>query len=547
VTWTAVNTGLSGLATSLRILLTIHNSGVNNVVYADVIATNGTLSGVFRSTNQGGIWASLGVPSPSIYPGGQGFFHGAFAADPSNPNVVFISGDRGPVFRHTGIVWEEVVFLGAHGTSPHSDSRFMAFDARGNLLQTNDGGIARLVNPNTVATRQWASVVGNIRSAEFHSIAYDPLSNIVFGGTQDNGTPIQTSPGAITWNEFLGGDGGVVGVDANQVTHPGTSLRYTSFQRFGFFNRGTWNASNTFLGNVAVGLHITAGLGTGQTLFQFDPNIDFYQPYTLNAIDPARMLIGTRNIYESLNGGDSLNNLGSVGQQVGFGEGWGRAMVYGGRLSGSPNPNVFYVGAANQIFHRVTAGGPITMLGSYPGGVVITIAMNPNNYKQVYVADLNNKVWGSSDEGATWVDLTANLPSLTGLVTTIEVNSPDGTVANTVLLAGGFGVFHLRNPSSSSGHWTRLTGGGDGDDRISNALVLDLHVDYTRNVLAAGTLGRGAWLFGDEDVIGEIASRAVPSASSIAAASSTAAKPILPPAPPPSVNPPPNPVSKSGR
>jgi hypothetical protein len=199
---------------------------------------------------------------------------------------------------------------------------------------------------------------------------------------------------------------------------------------------------------------------------------------------------------------------------------------------------VFYVGAANQIFHRVTIGGPITTLGSYPGSFVITIAMNPNNYKQVYVSDLNNKVWGSSDEGVTWVDLTANLPALTGLVTTIEVNSPDATVGHTKLVAGGFGVFILFNPSSPSGVWTRLTGHGDGDDRISNALVLDLHYDYTRNVLAAGTLGRGAWLFGDEDVIGAIASRAVPSASSIAAASSTAAKLILPPSPPPSVNPP---------
>jgi hypothetical protein len=38
--------------------------------------------------------------------------------------------------------------------------------------------------------------------------------------------------------------------------------------------------------------------------------------------------------------------------------------------------------------------------------------MNPNNYKQVYVSDLNNKIWRSSDEGATWSDMTFNLPML---------------------------------------------------------------------------------------------------------------------------------------
>jgi len=68
VTWTAFNTGLTGLSTSLRILLAVHNDMTNNVVYADVINTGGTLSGVFSSTNQGGTWTSLGVPAPSIYP-----------------------------------------------------------------------------------------------------------------------------------------------------------------------------------------------------------------------------------------------------------------------------------------------------------------------------------------------------------------------------------------------------------------------------------------------------------------------------------------------
>jgi hypothetical protein len=71
VTWTSFSTGLTGLSTSLRILLSVHNDATNNVVYADVINTGGTLSGVFRSTNQGGSWTSLGVPAPPIYPGGQ--------------------------------------------------------------------------------------------------------------------------------------------------------------------------------------------------------------------------------------------------------------------------------------------------------------------------------------------------------------------------------------------------------------------------------------------------------------------------------------------
>jgi hypothetical protein len=510
VTWAPVNTGLTNLGTSLRILLSVHNDPTNNVVYADVITTTNcnstggaTLAGVFRSTNQGASWTSLGVPSPSIYPGAQGFFHGAFAADPTDPNVVFISGDTqaspfpntngcntfsGTLFRWTGAAWELAVCNGANHTSPHADSRFMTFDANGNLLQTNDGGIVRLVTPDTSATRSWVPVDGNLRSAEFHSVAYDPLSNVTFGGLQDNGTAYQLVPGAFTGNELLGGDGAVVGIDADQISHPGTSLRYSSFQFLGSFNRTTWNAANVRIsGFPLVGLNIVSGPGTGMTLHLFDPNIQFYNPFTINAINSTRMLIGTANIYESLNQGDSLANLGFTGQFIGGDAGWGRPMAYGSRLSGTPNPDVFYVGAGSMLLHRVNLGGPITTLSAYPGSTIITVAMNPQNYRQVFVVDSNNRVWGSSDEGASWIELTANLPSLTSLVTTLEVFAPDATIRNIVLIAGGFGAFQMPRPGAAGTAWIPIS------SAIPNALVLDLNYNYTNNVLVAGTLGRGSW------------------------------------------------------
>jgi hypothetical protein len=133
-----------------------------------------------------------------------------------------------------------------------------------------------------------------------------------------------------------------------------------------------------------------------------------------------------------------------------------------------------------------------------------------------------------------------NLPSLTGLVTTIEVFSPDATVGNTMLFAGGFGVFY---PSSPGGFWTPVAGAGVGPgvNIIPPALALDLHYDSTKNVLVAGTLGRGAWLFGA--AASPEASRKLPSKSSFSFASPAAKN--LPPAPPPSVTPPPIAVSKS--
>jgi hypothetical protein len=496
VTWTAVNTGLTGLDTAGRILLSVHNNrtlGTNAIYTAVITHAEGRLQGVFRSDNGGQTWTAL-VPPPQILPGGQGNIHGAIVADPMDPNVVFIAGDFGGVFRGDVAqspvnTWQSVVGSGAQGTSPHADARAMAFDANGDLLLACDGGIYALVDPNNEAgVRHWVSVNGDIRPTEFHSVAYDPLSHIVFGGTQDNGTPIQSAPGVFTWTQFLGGDGGNVAVDSDQTAHSGTTIRYTSFQVFGFFNRTTWDAANTLVsGPTPVQLRITSGLGTGQTLSQFDHAIQFYQPFVLNSIDPSRMLIGTTNIYESLDRGDSLANLDTPGF---IGTGLGTSpMAYGGRLNGVPNPDVFYVGTNSGIIrHRVTLGGPITTLRAYPGSGVLDLVINPQNYQQVFVLDFLNQVWSSSDEGASWSKLTANLPSLSTALRTIEVVSPDGTAEHTVLIVGGVGgVFQMPAPGWAGASWTVLSSG------LPHGFVHDLHYNATHDVLVAGILGRGAW------------------------------------------------------
>ncbi len=56
-----------------------------------------------------------------------------------------------------------------------------------------------------------------------------------------------------------------------------------------------------------------------------------------------------------------------------------------------------------------------------------------------------------------------------------------------MLIAGGFGAFQMPRPGAGGTSWIPLSTG------IPNALVQDLHYDYTNNVLATGTLGRGSW------------------------------------------------------
>lgn len=508
VSWAPVNTGLTGLNTSLRILLSVHNSLSMNAVYAMVISTSGNLQGVFRSENDGA-WISMSLPPSDIFPGDQGIIHGAIAADPSDPHVVFISGDRqdspfpnvngcndfsASVFRGTafnlptpGATWDLRVCNGAAGTSPHADARVMVFDASGSLLHGCDGGLYKLVLPDSAPV--WISQNGDLRPSEMHSVAYDPVSGVLFGGTQDNGTPIQSAPGNQLWSILLGGDGGNVAIDADQTAHAGTSIRYTSAQFFDSFNRSTWDSGNNFLGFSLLGLNITSGGGTGLNLFQADGNIQFYNPYILNSIDPSRMLIGTANLYESMNRGDSLANLGFQSQFI-------KSLAYGGRLGGVAKPDVLYAGTAGSnliatptVLHRVNVGDPIAALTAYPGGDARSLVIDPQNYKNVFVLDTQSKVWASRDEGASWTEFTSNLAKLTDEGVVLEIFNPGGTKDLSVLILGGAsGAFQLKKPATTTKpKWSKLS------SKLPNVQVSDLHYDYTKNVLAAGTLGRGAW------------------------------------------------------
>ena len=524
LTWARVIGPLS----SLRILLSV-SAVATNPAYAMVISTAGKLGSALRSGNQGTTWSNLGAPPIDMFPGSQGFVHGSIVAHPSNVNFVFLAGDRqnspftnalgctnftANTWRNEGTgVWTNFVCNGAAGSSPHADSRAMAFDANGALLQGNDGGIYKMADTDAAANvRAWVSINNNIQPTEMHSVAYDPRSNITFGGTQDTGTTIQTTPGALTWNELLQGDGANVAVDASGVN----SVRYTSFQNLGFFNRTTWNGANGMVGGFTA---IPLNRNTGGTVLANDPNVQFYTPYVLNKINPNRLLMGTANIYESLNQGDFVTDIGFTGVFI-------TSLAYGGRFGGVSYPDVFYVSGGKKLFRRTPPFvGPVDTLNSPSGNNLRAVAIDPENYKRVFVVDSSSQVFMSSNEGASWVNITANLPTLSGDIRTIEVYGTDSAGRTTRLLVGGQGgVFQMRRPGAAGTSWALLGSG------LPRTLVYDIHYEYTQNVLVAGTLGRGAWLVNNPF---SAVMAMTPAAQAQLETGSTAPYPIPPISPPP--------------
>ena len=483
VVWAPINTGLV-FAGSNNIELAAHDAGASTVIYAGVV-NGGVLANVYRDPTAGSGWTVIGTP-PAIHTGSQGFNNFSIVADPGNANLVYVGGDRqasspfvGNLFigNASANTWSSIVQGGANNTAPHADSRAMVFDANGNIIESDDGGIYRLTSPSTGA-RVWSSVNGNIQTAEYNSLAYDNVNNILFGGTQDTGSSEQSASGSPTWSQISQGDGGT-----QAVYNLGASIiRFTMGNNFGTFLRRTFdNTNNQVGGDVQLALN---GLATDDMNFQ---GFSVFA-YDVNNVDSTgmRMLIGGLTTwYESADRGDNLTDITPAGA--------GRisAIAYGGTLGGAANEEVAYVGDNNgNLYLRTAAGGgaAFNQLNNYPGGAPRDIALDPDNWQRAYVVDSSNTYF-TPDAGNSWTNLTGNLDVIASNYQSVELFSPDPTsIGDTVLVGGLGGVFRTLNPDDGpAANWTNF------GSNLPNAIVRDVQYDATDDRLLAGTYGRSAW------------------------------------------------------
>ncbi len=512
----------------------INGVWTTSVVSPTVFSLNGS-SDATPWTPATGTWQKVVGMNPKLKPDSQGGLHAAVRVDPNTGTTVYLGGDRqdspfpnflgaldfsGRLFRGdatvaaTGAIpspqWEHlthssgVTAIPGGGTgstsAPHADSREIVFDAGGDLIEVDDGGIyARTLPTSNIG--DWLSLNGDLQVTEIHDIAWDAISNVAISGNQDTGTTQQTSSSSIVWDSIHTGDGGDVQVE--DVFVPGTSTRYSSFQDLGAFRRREYDASNTLLSEVFPTL-TTMG---SEALMPI-----FLTPVELNVLDPLRLVIGACNaIFESFDRGDSIMEVSGLIDSdcsppvQAFPQ---NAIAYGGTSGGVPNPDVLYVGSGPLLYLRTTPGGTLTFVSAYPGTETIRdVVLDPADWMTAAVVESNlsgcsfpscppvfSKVFWTADAGITWHDITGNLTD-PGLESAAYIpGSPDR-----LMVGGRDGVFELTLPPTLPGGpftWGEIGTG------LPNAPVWDLEYDAADDVLVAGTLGRGAWLLQENGTCG---------------------------------------------
>ncbi len=486
-------------------------SSAGNTYVAIVSSATGGLGGVFRTADDGATWTSMGVPTtiegPNMvafgaHPGGQGDIHTSFVVDPTDPNIVYVGGDRQPRPNEQGAggggfpnsinangfngrlfrgvftpgpdttAWAPLTHIGtATNSSPHADSRDMAFDAAGNLIQSDDGGVYARTSPRD-ATGDWIPKTGDLGVIEAHSTIYDETSNRIFSGLQDNGTNVELTPGGEVWEALFGGDGGDVIVDNVTLAGSNQSIRYFSFQNLGAFVRVVYNADGSFASFTQPALTVTAG-------DPFDPA--FVTPLTLNQVNPDRIIFGGDNgVYESLDQGDTIaqlitNPVVSLGRD--------------GLAAGSQgNPDLLYAAAADDgnLYQRTTAGGALAVSFTGVDGGVQGVSLSATDPTRAFLIELAS-VRQTDDTGATWPDITGNLIAdfAPGRLWSVEYMEGPGGV-NAVAVGADRGVY-IATEADGFSVWAPAS------TDLPNAQVRELIYDDAADRLIAGTLGRGVF------------------------------------------------------
>lgn len=464
------------------------------------LVKSGRLSNVFRSANNGVTWTAMDLPSDGIFgihPGGQGGTHFSLVADRSNANIVYIAGDRqdfpnavgaadfsGRLFRGDASLVPGSQFvhlthrddLGPAGggtassSAPHADSRDMTIDANGELIESDDGGVYRRTSPQD-NTGDWFSINGTIRTGEAHDSAYDANSDIIMAGFQDTGSSAQIVSGGLRWRSVQTADGGDVAVD--DISTPGFSTRFTSFQNLGSFRRQVFDAANVFQSQAFPALSV---IGGGAVLDR-----QFVTPIKVNAVDGDRLVIGADNgVYESFDQGTTITQLSPTTIDVNSGS--SQPLVYG--VAG--NPDLIWTADGSTLWVR-TAAPPaaLTSPATYPGTATVRdIAVDPSDGSTVFVVD-SVTVYRSSNGGATWNEIGAGIAAFDpGFLRSIAYI--EGPLADGIAVGTSKGVV---TAFESEGFTTWRTLGSD----LPTVGVFDLDYHPDTDLLVAGTMGNGAF------------------------------------------------------
>lgn len=453
-------------------------------------------SGVYRSTDGGDNWTSLG---PTVGTSHLSVF--ALAIDPANPDTIhaagIVSGGVG-VYSSTngGSSWTATpLALGAWAlaVAPLSPTRLFAGTSEGAWASSNAGaswsaantGLAnRAIRSLATGTggrvyaggttgkvfrsdnggANWLPGVQVVVPDQIYSLAVDPSNpEIVYAGSMGLGGVRKSLDGGVSWSHLATGTAPITGYSlAVDPTNP--SIVYAG--AFGGVHRSTqgglnWSPPNTFA--------------------------PFVVALVIDPASPSTLYAGTDPIAAPFSGVYKTTNSGGLWTPVNT----GLPSVAGTAVQAlalDPVTGAVYAGLENLgVYKSTNAGGSWSAVNTGLANLDVTsLRVDPSPPSSVYAGTLGGGVYRSTDGGAQWVAIVDGLQN--PHVMALAVTAPGRPLVG----SGGNGVFFV--PACSDDRDNDGDGAIDWDGGPAQGPPDPECTSPTRNRESPGACGLGAEL-----------------------------------------------------
>jgi photosystem II stability/assembly factor-like uncharacterized protein len=449
-TWSLIFNGVNqgiGLVGKMGIAISEQNP---NKIYLSVTKPgNIGYEKIFASQNGGLNWFSSPATGlqPNVFSNLVFYFEQIFV-NPYNQNHVMIGGVDFPESINGGSS-----FSNLHNNY-HVDIHNVCFIDSINYLVSTDGGVYKMTLGLTAAKK-----IDDIPNTQFYRVNYNMNNPTKYvGGTQDNGTVIGNSTTINSWKQLWGGDGFTCQFPRNNSAYFYAESQYGNIYYIDTINQlvSPVNIPNTEKRNWDA-------------------------PYLISKYSNDVMYSGTTEMYE----GDAKipNSIEWRSISPTLSDGYfgissiDEGLSQGKLVVGTSEGNVWKRDIGSTTWQKIKGSD---LNSNYISSVKYSPNINSNIYYSTNSYSLFDKlqhIYKSIDEGATWANISTNLPNF-GINDIYIWNGNE----NIIFIANDIGVYYTLNGGNS---WDRL------GTNMPFIPVLDIDYNPVLNRLFVGTYARG--------------------------------------------------------
>jgi len=308
----------------------------------------------------------------------------------------------------------------------------------GGLYATNDSGIT------------WYDLSNGLEISQIYRLGTSAtISTNVIVGLQDNGSREIYSG---QWYEQTGGDGMECIIDYSDA-----NIEYASYAQGVIYRTYDFWANQTTISDNIPG----------------QPQGAWVTPFVIDPVNPQTLYAGYNNLYKTTNRGDSwtqISNLGSADKLI--------------SLAVAPsNPLTIYTATFDTLYTTSDGGSSWYYAAPNTSLNMTYIAVHSNDPLTLWITfsgyTAGQKVYKSTDGGATWTNISGTLPNVPVNCIVYETGSNDDLYIGTDV-----GVYYR---DASMTDWIQY------NTSLPNVVVTELEIQKNTNKLWAATFGRGLW------------------------------------------------------